>query len=214
MFELIGVRYGSILDLPNLEIREKQVTSLTGPSGSGKTSVLRMLNKMISPTSGQILFRGVDLREVDSVAHRRKVVMLSQEPAVFGKTIRDNLHAGLLFQEKKPSPDSALKEMMKKVGLEKSLDDDAHRLSGGERQRLALARVILLDPDVYLLDEPSSALDEETGQLIFDMLTTHAKANGKTIIMVTHSRAAAQKYSNVIIEMNGGKCMKKDSVHE
>ncbi len=214
MFELIGVRYDSILDLPNLEIREKQVTSLTGPSGSGKTSVLRMLNKMISPTSGKILFRGVDLREVDSVAHRRRVVMLSQEPALFEKTIRDNLHAGFLFQGKMPPRDSALKEMLGKVGLEKTLDDNAHRLSGGERQRLALARVILLNPDVYLLDEPSSALDEKTGQLIFDMLTTHAKANGKTIIMVTHSRAAAQKYSDVIIEMNGGKCMKKDSVNE
>jgi putative ABC transport system ATP-binding protein len=214
MFELIDVKYRDVLDLPHLFIDGERVTSLVGASGSGKTTVLRMLNKMISPTHGRILFQGEDLRQVDSVAHRRNVVMLAQNPGLFPGTVRDNLNAGLLFQEREPLGDKALSRILDEVRLAKSLGDDANRLSGGEKQRLALARVLLLNPPVYLLDEPSSALDEETEQLIFDMLTGYARAAGKTIVMVTHSRGVARKYSDVVIEMADGKCRERMCPHE
>ena len=214
MFELIDVKYGDVLDLPGLFIDGERVTSLVGASGSGKTTVLRMLNKMISPTHGRIMFQGEDLHQVNSVAHRRNVVMLAQNPALFPGTVRDNLHAGLLFQERDLPGDGTLSSILDKVRLAKSLEDDASRLSGGEKQRLALARVLLLDPGVYLLDEPSSALDEETEQLVFDMLTGHARATGKTIVMVTHSRAVARRYSDVVIEMADGKCRERMCPHE
>lgn len=214
MFEFTEVQYGNILDLPSLRIGGEQVTSLVGPSGSGKTTVLRLLNKMISPTKGRILFQGDDLREINSVQHRRNVIMLSQAPAIFEGTIRDNLNAGLRFQERESPEDASLNLILERVRLTKSLNVNASELSGGERQRLALARVLLLDSRVYLLDEPSSALDEETEQFIFDMLTTHARANGKTLVMVTHSRTIARKYSDVLIEVDDGKCVQKACSHE
>lgn len=214
MFEFIDVHYRDVLDLPSLVIGKEQVTSLVGTSGSGKTTVLRMLNKMISPTHGRIMFQGVDLKQVDSVAHRRNVVMLSQNPVLFEGTIRDNLLAGLLFQDRESPGDIALSQMLEEVELAKPLDDNANRLSGGERQRLALARVLLIDPQVYLLDEPSAALDEDTEQLIFEMITTHARTTGKVIVMVTHSKAVARKYSDTIIEMASGKCLKRSCPHE
>ncbi|WP_031386964.1 ABC transporter ATP-binding protein [Desulfonatronum thiodismutans] len=211
MFEFIDVHYDNILDLPRLVLGTEQVTSLVGASGSGKTTVLRLLNKMISPTRGRILFQGENLGQRDSVRHRRDVVMLSQSPAIFEGTVGDNLLAGSRFQEKDPPGDEVLKRLLEQVRLAKSLDEAADKLSGGERQRLALARVLLLEPRVYLLDEPSSALDEETEQLIFDMLTAHVRAAGKTIIMVTHSRAVARKYSDTIIEMSGGKVRREEA---
>jgi putative ABC transport system ATP-binding protein len=214
MFEFFDVQYGSVLNLPELSIIENQVTSLVGASGSGKTTVLRMLNKMISPTSGRIMFENVALNQLNSVEHRRKVVMLSQNPALFEGTVRDNLQAGLRFQERALPGDTDLKNILKKIQLNKALEENAGRLSGGERQRLALGRILLLDPQVYLLDEPSSALDEDTEQLIFEMLTTHARAAGKTIVMVTHSKSVAKKYADTIIEMADGKCLRKSCPHE
>lgn len=210
MFEFIDVYYDDILDLPRLVLGTEQVTSLVGASGSGKTTVLRLLNKMISPTRGRILFQGEDLGQRDSVRHRRDVVMLSQSPAIFEGTVGDNLRAGSRFQEMVPPGDEVLQRLLEQVRLAKPLDEAADKLSGGERQRLALARVLLLEPRVYLLDEPSSALDEETEHLIFDMLTAHVRASGKTIIMVTHSRAVARKYSDTIIEMSGGKVRREE----
>ncbi|MFO8072267.1 MAG: ATP-binding cassette domain-containing protein [Polyangia bacterium] len=142
------------------------------------------------------------------------VLLLSQAPAIFEGTIRDNLNAGLRFQERELPEDASLNLFLERVRLAKSLNVNAAGLSGGERQRLALARVLLLDSRVYLLDEPSSALDEETEQFIFDMLTTHARANGKTLVMVTHSRTIARKYSDVLIEVTDGKCVQKACSHE
>jgi putative ABC transport system ATP-binding protein len=99
LFYLEGVRYQSILDITSLQINPG-VTVLLGASGSGKTTFLKLLNKSISPTGGSILYTGSDLKKVPSVAHRRQVLMLSQQAAMFPGTIEDNLAIGFQFQER------------------------------------------------------------------------------------------------------------------
>lgn len=209
MFEFIDVKYKDVLDLPTLYIEKEKITTLVGASGSGKTTILRMLNKMISPTKGRIMFDGTDLRQINSVAHRRRVIMLSQSPAMFEGSIRDNLNAGLRFQERELPGDETLYQILEQVKLKKSLESSVNILSGGEKQRLALGRVLLLNPEVYLLDEPSSALDDETEEIVIQMLTKHVRKEKKTIVMVTHSKAIAEKYSDTIIEIYEGKCLKR-----
>ncbi|MDK2984763.1 MAG: UDP-glucose/iron transport system ATP-binding protein [Clostridia bacterium] len=209
MFEFIDVKYKDVLDLPTLYIEKEKITTLVGASGSGKTTILRMLNKMISPTKGRIMFDGTDLRQINSVAHRRRVIMLSQSPAMFEGSIRDNLNAGLRFQERELPGDETLYQILEQVKLKKSLESSVNTLSGGEKQRLALGRVLLLNPEVYLLDEPSSALDDETEEIVIQMLTKHVRKEKKTIVMVTHSKAIAEKYSDTIIEIYEGKCLKR-----
>ncbi len=179
MFELLGVKYKTIIDIAYACIDEHAITALTGISGSGKTTILKMLNKMVSPTQGKILFRGKNLDDVDSTTHRRKVAMLSQNPAVFEGNIRHNLTIGLFFQQKPLPCDDFLNRLLKKVHLSQPLDGPTANLSGGEKQRLALARVLLLDAQVYLLDEPSSALDEETEHMMIEMITEHVKTHQK-----------------------------------
>ncbi len=213
MFELTGIKYKNILDIRALRIGEG-LTALVGPSGSGKTTVLRMLSKMISPDEGIIRYRGTDLRQLESVQHRRRVMMLSQTPAMFEGTIRDNLAIALRFQEKDPPGEQALRQILARVHLPKELDTPVRQLSGGEKQRLALGRVFLCDPEVYLLDEPSSALDDATEDVIIAMVAESIRAGGKSAVMVTHSGAIAEKYADEIIEMAGGKIRDRRSAHE
>ncbi len=205
MFEFIDVAYKGIVDLPHLFIRQGIITALIGASGSGKTTILKMLNKMISPTQGRIMFQNKDLHDINTVLHRRNVTMLSQDPSIFEGDIRENLCMGLRFQQRDIPKDDFLNRILGRVKLNKSLDSPASVLSGGEKQRLALARIVLLDPDVYLLDEPSSSLDDKTEQIIIEMVTDHVRENKKSMVMATHSKSIAKKYSDFIIEMSMGK---------
>lgn len=207
MFDIKALRYKNILDIEELHIPRNQITCIVGQSGSGKTTLLRMLNKLVSPDSGEINYKGHPLREMDSTKLRREVVMLPQMPAIFDGDIRHNLLIGLRFADKKEAEDSKLKDVLKMVHLNKSLDEKAEKLSGGEKQRLALGRIMLLEPEVLLLDEPSSALDEETEQLIIEGIVDFAKRKGKTLIMVTHSKKVAGTYGDYIVEIKSGRAV-------
>lgn len=212
MFKLENIKYKKILKIEELIIPKDKITSILGASGSGKTTLLRHLNKMISPNEGKIFYNDKDFSNINSIELRRKVVMLSQNPAIFSGTIKHNLQIGLELSEKPLASDKQLSEVLDMVDLKKSLKVDAEKLSGGEKQRLALGRVILMDPEVFLLDEPSSALDEHTENLIIEKLCNHVKASGKTLVMVTHSKNIALKFSDYIIEINNGKVVNRGEV--
>lgn len=204
MFSLKNVQYKDILHIDALVIEACKVTSIVGESGSGKTTLLRLLNKLISHDRGEITYNGRDLNTIDSIQLRRTVVMLPQIPTIFPGNVKDNLLVGLKFAEKPPVDDDKLREILKFVNLDKDLEEESENLSGGEKQRLALARVILLDPDVFLLDEPSSSLDEDTERTIIKKLVTYTKDMNKTLIMVTHSKKIAENYSDHIIKIGRG----------
>lgn len=206
MFEFKNVKYKNILDIPHLSIEKGKITTFVGQSGGGKTTVLRLLNKMISPTQGEIFFEGKNLSEIESVRHRMNVTMLSQNAVIFEGSIRDNITMGMKYQDRALPNDHDLERLLERVHLKKNLDDNADNLSGGERQRLSLARVLLLDSPVYLLDEPSSALDEGTEKLIIEMIVNQVRKTGKTLVMVTHSKRVASEYSDVIVRIENGRC--------
>ncbi|QSX09441.1 ATP-binding cassette domain-containing protein [Alkalibacter rhizosphaerae] len=212
MFELKHVTYRNILDIPELRLEKGKITSILGESGSGKTTLLRLLNKMISCNSGEIRYDDQPLQNIPSIELRSNVVMLPQQPVIFSGTVRDNLLIGLKFARKDLVDDDTLGQILQMVHLNKGLEEDGDKLSGGEKQRLALGRVILLDPEVYLLDEPSSALDEETEKIIIEELVAHSRKNHKTLIMVTHSRGIAEKYSDAIVRIHDGKIVEREDV--
>jgi putative ABC transport system ATP-binding protein len=201
----MNIRFKNILDIEMLEIPQNKVTCIVGASGSGKSTLLRLLNKLISCDSGEILYNEISLESINSVELRRMVVMLPQQPVIFPGTIKDNLLIGLKFAQKPSLHEEQLRQVLMMVHLNKELSDNSDILSGGEKQRLALARVLLLDPEVFLLDEPSSALDEETERIIIENLVTYTKETSKTLIMVTHSKKVAQTYSDHIVAIKEGK---------
>ncbi len=205
MFEFQNVKFKDILNIKNMCISSGKVTSIVGESGSGKTTLIKLLNKMNSPTEGKILYNGKDLSEINSVQLRREVMMLAQNPVAYDGTIRDNLMVGLNFTGKPPVADSILKDFIKRSGLIKNLDDPIENLSGGELQRISLIRILIMNPEVFLLDEPSSALDDETEKLIINMVVSYIRENHKTMVMVTHSRRMAEEFSDEIIKLEKNK---------
>ncbi len=204
MFEIENLKYKDILDIPRLTIGG-QVTCIVGASGSGKTTLLRMLNRLNAPDSGTVCYNGADLSQTDAVKLRRSVVMLGQTPVLYGGTVRDNLQIGLEFSQKPPASEAALNEVLERVKLGKSPDDLCGSFSGGEKQRLCLARVLLMDADVYLLDEPSSALDHETELFIMQSLAEFVSSRKKQLIIVTHSEQIASAYPDSLIRLENGR---------
>ena len=201
MFRLEQVKFKEIIHISSMGIPEGVIKGVIGASGSGKTTFLRLLNKMVSPTSGQIFYQGQELSKIDSVLHRREVMMLSQTPIMFDGTIKENLVAALQIQGRGMPNDEKVLEVLEQLALKKDLDEKTEKLSGGEKQRVALGRILLADPKVLLLDEPSSALDDDTEDFIIDRIVTYARENQKTLIMVTHSMDIAKKYTDEIIKM-------------
>lgn len=204
-FSLSGVKFKHILDIETLDIPSRKATCIVGPSGGGKSTLLKMLNRMVSPDAGVVRFAGRDVRDFDPVELRRRVVMLPQTPVVFPGNIRENLEIGCRLSERPVPEEGALAAALSMVSLRQGLGDDPTKLSGGEKQRLALARILLMDPEVLLLDEPSSALDQETEKVIVDTVSGYARDKGKTLVMVTHSPAVADRYADLLVRVVDGR---------
>ena len=205
MFTFENVKYKDILAIDDLKIELGKITCITGPSGSGKSTFLRLINKLISPTKGYISLDGEDIANIDSTSYRRRVPMLSQSPVTYSGDVRDNLLMGRIFQEKEKLPDDQLQAALKSVKLDVDLSEDISNLSGGEAQRVAIARLMLCDSDIYLLDEPSSALDDLTEDFVIKTMVDMPKEKNKTIIYVTHSNSMADKYSDRVIKIVDGR---------
>lgn len=207
IFLFKDVKYKDILDIKSLDIKKYKVTCILGESGSGKTTLLRLLNKLITCDSGEIMYNGQPIKDMDPIELRREIIMLPQSTAIFSGSIKDNLLIGLKFSERPAVSDNELYQVLESVKLSKDLNQDAERLSGGEKQRVALARVIIMRPEVLLLDEPSSALDDETEHMIIDEMVNYTKKNNKTLIMVTHSKNIAKNFADEIIRIKEGKLL-------
>ncbi|MEW6661931.1 MAG: ABC transporter ATP-binding protein [Bacillota bacterium] len=205
IFELKEVKYRDILDITHLEIPANVVTCIVGESGSGKTTLLRLLNHLISCDRGEVLYKGQDLKTIDPISLRRRVMMLPQNPVVFSGNIQENMLIGLNFAEKPPVSTTQLLHFLNLVALKKEVQQNALSLSGGEKQRLAVARLLLLDPEVMLLDEPSAALDEGTEDLMMSGLKDYVIQNNKTLIMVTHSKAIWSAYGDFVVTIKEGR---------
>ncbi|XXM73321.1 ABC transporter ATP-binding protein [Lysinibacillus sphaericus] len=201
LFTIRDLVYKDILDIREIVIPENKNTCIIGESGAGKSTLLKMLNKMYIPDKGNIHYMGNPIKDMDPVDLRRKIVMISQTPLLFGDTIEENLQKGLLFSEKQTANRDDMYRVLNIVKLDKDLDTDAKELSGGERQRLSLGRVLLMKPEVYLLDEPTSALDEETEIEVMKSFIEAAGEHGGEVIMVTHSKNVAEAYGDEIIKI-------------
>lgn len=204
MFEFHDVTFKDIIKIDELQINHNEITCIIGPSGSGKSTILKLINKLISPSSGYITYNGKDIANIDPVSYRRRVPMLAQNPLTFKGSIRDNLLIGRKFQDKDLLSDDILNKALASVKLDKSLSTDMENLSGGECQRVSIARLMLLDSQIYLLDEPSSALDDITEDFVIGTMVDMAKKENKTIIYVTHSSEISKTYSDRIIKIVDG----------
>jgi putative ABC transport system ATP-binding protein len=197
----VTVTFGrrTVLDGVSAAVAGQTLTVLTGPSGAGKTTLLRLCNRLEVPTSGRVLFKGEDLDSLDPLALRRRVGMVFQRPTLFPGTLRDN------FEVARADTDAAYRLALEAVGLPPDwLDREADRLSGGEAQRACLARTLLTEPEVLLMDEPTSSLDP-TATATLERLCTDLVAGGMTMLWVSHDLAQVRRIADATVVLIGGR---------
>ena len=216
------------LDGVTVDINRGDVMVVIGPSGSGKSTFLRSLNLLEEPTSGSIVFDGVDITKkkvknaegkmvkLDIDQHRQKMGMVFQHFNLFpNMTIRKNItlapvRAGLMKQDE---ADETAIRLLKRVGLEEKADAYPAQLSGGQKQRIAIVRALAMKPKVMLFDEPTSALDPEMVGEVLEVMKQLAD-EGMTMVVVTHEMGFAREVGSRVLFMDGGHITEQNEPHE
>ena len=199
-----------ILDKLNLYIRENEFLTLLGPSGCGKTTLLRILGGFETPDSGNIIFDGKNINSLPP--NRRQLNTVFQKYALFSHmSIAENIAFGLRIKGKsKGYIRDKIHYALKLVNLEGYGDRSPDSLSGGQQQRIAIARAIVNEPKVLLLDEPFSSLDENLRCEMADLVRKLHHEMGLTVVMVTHDKEEAMKVSDRIALMKAGEVLQYD----
>ena len=217
----------------NININKGEKVVVVGPSGSGKSTFLRCLNCMEDPTSGSIIFNGVDIADmkVDINIHRQKMGMVFQHFNLFNnKTVIENIMLAPVYVEKKRmkklrrknpenEPIKSAKEikaeakanaieLLKRIGLEEKANAYPSQLSGGQKQRVAIVRSLAMNPDVILFDEPTSALDPEMVGEVLELMKELADS-GMTMVVVTHEMGFAREVGTRVIFMDEGRIIEE-----
>ncbi len=215
-FKGVCKRFGKVeaVQETNLVIEEGGLVTLLGPSGCGKTTLLRMVAGLEEPSGGDIYIKGKRINDVP--IHKRNLGMIFQNYALFPhKTIYDNVAFGLKYRDVRKSEikDKVTKalEIVRLPGVEKRYPA---QLSGGQQQRIALARAIVIEPDVLLMDEPLSALDENLREDMRREIDNLQRMLGVTTIFVTHDQREALSMSDKIVVMRAGQVLQEGPPEE
>jgi len=198
-----------LLDNISLTLEEGTTTAVLGRSGSGKTTLLRTVNRMVEPTSGDVLVHGKNMRDANLIALRRTMGYVIQETGLFPHfTVERNVGV-VLEAEGRPREERIRRshELLEAVGLDavRFVKRYPRQLSGGQRQRVGLARALAADPAILLMDEPFGALDPLTRAEMQDMLLELLNKLRKTVLLVTHDLDEALYLADRIVLMSEGK---------
>ena len=208
-FENVTKYYGDdlVFSNVNLKIKKGDVIALTGKSGCGKSTLLKCINRLENINDGKIKFKGIDISEISMVELRQKIGMVFQDYNLFEHlTVLDNLIIGLI-KIKKYSRDESIRKalnMLKKLDLIDKKDNYPNELSGGQKQRVAIARTLLMKPDIILLDEPTSALDKEMKDSVLNLIKKIVEED-MTLIIVSHEEKFIKKVSDTIYNLSNNK---------
>lgn len=192
----------------NLSVSKGEVLSIIGASGSGKSTMLRCINLLETPTSGQILYHGKDItgHDMNLSQYRAKVGMVFQSFNLFNNmTALNNCITGQVsvLKRSREEAEAIAMKYLERVGMAPYINARPSQLSGGQKQRVAIARALAMNPDIMLFDEPTSALDPEMVGEVLQVMQTLAK-EGMTMVVVTHEIGFAREVASRVIFMEGG----------
>jgi tungstate transport system ATP-binding protein len=194
------------LQLDYLEILEGEVLAIVGPNGAGKSTLLLTLARLLKLKQGEILFHGKPISAESNTTYRRRLALVMQDPLLFDTSVFNNVASGLKFRGvSREEIKRKVPLWLDRLGVSHLSDRRASQLSGGEAQRVSLARALVLEPELLLLDEPFSALDPPTRTGILDDLGTLLAETSTTTIFVTHDLQEAVQLSNRIAVVIGNR---------
>ena len=214
---LAGVRvsYGAgvVLEVDALDVRHGELLAVIGPNGSGKSTLLRVLGLLERPVAGSVSMDGRPMDTRHALAERRRMAMVFQEPLLADMSVAANVGLGLSFRDMTgPEADRRVVRRLERFGIAALADRRARTLSGGEAQRVTLARALVLEPDVLLLDEPFAALDTPTRETLVPELGAILRADRVTTVLVTHDRGEAQALADRVAVLIAGRLVQLDEV--
>lgn len=206
---------GFTLDIPHLEFQTGKIYGLIGPNGAGKTTLMNILNLLEEPDSGAIFYNDRKLRSFNSLQTRRKMTMVMENPLLFSTTVFKNITVGLRCRSinKKQWP-GLVDEALGMVNLRGFENRRASGLSRGEVQRVAMARALVLHPDVMLLDEPFTNIDKKNVTCIEELIRAVNHKHQTTILFSTHDLSQANRLSDELIALCDGKTVNSEKSHQ
>jgi molybdopterin-binding protein len=199
---------GFELNIPELALSEGKIYLLTGPNGSGKSTLLEILALLLPATYREFLYRGSPLPDSGRklLEIRREMTLMEQNPYLFRTTVVENLAYGLTLRRfEKREIATRVDSILKLLGLEEFRDRRVDQLSGGEKQKVALARSLLIRPEVLLLDEPTANVDQASVEFIEDKIKEFHRERKGVVIWATHNREQAYRVGDEILSLLEGK---------
>lgn len=204
------------LDDINIEIKKGERIVIIGPSGCGKTTLLRCINKLEIPTSGDIIYNSRNINEYEQNELCQKIGMVFQNFNLFNHlTVEENITLPPIKLKvlSKKSAEKKARDLLEGVKLLDKLNEYPSKLSGGEKQRVAIIRSLMLSPEILLFDEPTSALDPEMVNEVINLMKEIAD-DGMTMIVVSHEMVLAEEFATKIIFMDEGKIVEIGSPND
>ena len=207
-----------VLNGIDLKVEKGDRLAIIGPSGCGKSTLLRCLNMIERPTSGKVIFEGIDLTKkgIDMSKMRKKIGMVFQQFNLFPHlTVLENITLAPIKLKimTKEEANKKAKELLDLIGLEDKSDNYPEELSGGQKQRVAIVRSLIMNPDIILFDEPTSALDPEMVGEVLELMKDLAK-EGMTMVVVTHEMGFAKEAATRVIFMDDGRMVEENTPAE
>ena len=202
-----------VLDIESLSIPRGETLAVVGPNGAGKSTLLLTLARLIRPARGEIRVSGIPLAEWDDLEYRRKLAFVFQSPLLMDMTVEQNVTLGLRFRGVgRGEARERARAWMSRLGVEALAKRRAGQLSGGEAQRASLARALVLDPQLLLLDEPFAALDPPTWASLLNDLSGLLAEDRRTAVFVTHNLKEADRMGRRVAVIVGGRLRQVDAL--
>ena len=195
----------AVLDIPFLEIPSGRIVAFTGPNGCGKTTLLSILALLTAPREGSVLLLGTDTANGNDLQLRRRVTLVHQKPVLFSTSVRNNIAYGL---QARGYPAKEIRQrvqaIMEEMNLSAVAEKHARRISGGEAQRTVLARALVLETPIVLLDEPTNSLDDASRPLLTQLLRKAKRERCATIVIATHDLGFVSSVADQVFRMDRG----------